>query len=340
MRVIKTWKDFGPRGVPASALMLDYRESRVYNLSDSVESGIAKLWGASRDEAQKTGAKLANGRLMNLVGVYGLDKGGDLTILALGPSEFMDYDGMGKIFDHKKVGGAEVLPERYGLTHEDAKYLREKIHVLSSFPAVISEGCAIMGKKGKQVTKEGAGKISFPGAGYLNPDKETFMFDGVLYTKQPQQIVAREIKEELGLQPHDINEARILTIAEDDYRGSHRNPGIMSVVESKAVNEEIMERKGIAKDAWEHEGPYIFVPLDDEEVYNSYLDSDLSLGANAIPEIHAKKIEGLGNIRKIDTTGKSQAMLFLLGRYQFGEGWYDETLGKYKDKLQITSFFD
>ena len=337
MRVIKYWKDFGKEGVPASALMLDYRENRTYNLSEPAKTGLTNLWTDSLKEAQEKGANLTNGRLMNLLGVYSVDKG-ETTLLSLGPSQFMDYDGMGKIYDHKKVGGIETSPARYSLSGDDARQLRENIHVLSSFPAVISGGCVIMGKKGKQVTKEGAGKISFPGAGYLNPDKETFTHEGALYTRQPQQIISREIKEEMKIYPMEIEEAAILAIAEDDFKGSHRNPGMMSLVKSKIGLDEIRERKGIVEDAWEHEGPYLFVPIENQELYEAYIDSDLGLEANTIPEVHAKKIEGLGNIRKIDTTGKSQIMLFLLGRYQFGQSWYEEMLEKYKDKLKIVPF--
>ncbi len=321
VRTIKVLKDFGERGVPAYKIMMDYKDEATYDLPEYLNKGLTRAWA----DSQENNTRLSNNQLMNLKKISDTE---DITVLSLGPSQFRDY------YEMKQFSDGKDDYSIYGLSNKDIEYVEKEVQVLSSFPSLIVEDHILMGKKGKQTLNAGAGKISFPGAGYLDKNKDTFILDGLRYTKQPQHIIERELREEVGTQSDDLYGINVLAIAEDTYNGSHKNPGIMSVVNSKISIDEIKKNKAITEDSWEHEGPYIFVPVNEETIY-SLIESDTSLGNIPIPKEYAREIDGLGNIETLETTGKSGFMLPLLGRYFFGDKFYEEILEKYQDKLII-----
>ncbi len=326
VRTYDVLADFGSQGVPASSVNLDYRLDDTYGLSESLRNGILRAW----EEYSKSDERLSNSLLINLRGVGNTESG---TSLCVGLSRFMDYYAM------KEFSDKEDDRVKYGFSEEDVKSLVGEVNVLSSFPAILLEGDSgvdnlLMGVKGRETLKEGRLRLSFPGAGYLRADVDTSVSDGVMSVNSLQSIVGRKIGSETGIMPYELDEANVLAIVKDTYSGSHKNPGIMSVVKSGISVEELLERKGGAEDSWEHEGPYVIVPLV-EEIISSFIDSDTSLGNVPIPEKYACEISGLGNTRTIETTGKSMFMLFLAGRRSFGSEFYDGLLEKYHDSLVL-----
>ncbi len=326
VRTYEVLADFGPQGVSVSSIKLDYRPDETYRLSESLRNGIFGAW----EEYSKSDERLSNSLLVNLRKVGNTESG---TSLCVGLSQFMDYYAM------KEFSDKEDDRIKYGFSEEDVKSLVGEVNVLSSFPAVLLEGDdgvdnLLMGVKGRETLKEGRLRLSFPGAGYLRADVDTSVSDGVTSVNSLQSIIGRKIGSETGIMPSELDEANVLAIVRDTYPGSHKNPGIMSVVRSGISLEELIGRKGGAEDSWEHKGSYVIVPLD-KEIISYFIDSDRSLGNVSIPENHAREISGLGNTRNIETTGKSLFMLFLAGRRSFGSEFYDGLLEKYSDSLVL-----
>jgi hypothetical protein len=323
MRTLRMLKDFGEKGTASSNLMLDYRDTNSYDLSPSLENALTKSWVDTLKESERA----ENGRLLNYRKASQVYT--DLSVVSLGPSCFRDYNETRLFLDGKKD------PKTYGISEEDLEHIAKEVHVLSSFPALVVEDKTVMGRKGWKVLDAGAGKISFPGAGYLNLDKDTFVFDGYRFAKQIPQIVGREIREETKVSEQELDNISVLAIGEDTFKGSHRNPGIFSVAKTHLSAAEIKKRQPIAEDAWEHQGPFIFVPTDDSDLLESLIQSDQSHGAVPLQDKYASRIDGLANKKNIDTTGKAGLMLFLIGRHLYGDNWYKEQLEKHSEHVKI-----
>ncbi len=322
MRTIKVLYDFGERGITASGFNLDYRDIWDYILDDRVENSLALSWA----DSLKKNPKMQNKKLFNYkrTGVVP-----DVAVTSVGSSTFRDYNEMRQFLDGTKD------PKTYGLTEDGIAWLEKEVHVLSTFPAVRVEDCILMGKKGWQVMEAGAGKISFPGAGYLQVDKETFIFEGHRYARQLQQIVRRELEEETGIKEYEMPRVSVLGIAEDTFKGSHRNPAVFSIVDTDLSIEKLMNRKNIAVDAWEHQGPFILLPTGEPELLEAYIASDTNNLSQPLPEKYATKIPGLSGKKQIDTTGKSEFMLYWLGRFLYGSSWLKEVLERQSPVITI-----
>ncbi len=138
----------------------------------------------------------------------------------------------------------------------------------------------------------------------------------------------------MAIEKNEIKEARLLGIISDTYRNSHRGMGIFSVVDIDIQVSELKRRKEIAEDAWEHQGPYWLIPKD-AEIISALIDSEQEHGSKQLPEKYAKAIEGIGETRITSMTGKASIALFFLGRYLFGNDWYDKELEKHENHLKL-----
>jgi hypothetical protein len=322
MRTIKFIKDFGAEGVPASSVDINYRDNYSPVFPDELRKIVETAW----QESLQKNPKAENRDLLNLVSINELP---DITVLSVGSIPWAYYNETRQLLDGAKK------PENYALSQELLNNLEQKVHVLSNFPAFISGDYFIMGKKSGFVSAPGAGKISFPGAGYTDKEKDVYTLENTPKARPLIQIVKREIKEETNLNENEMQYVSVLGIAEDTFKGSHRNPGIMSVVYTALSPNDFNQRKQMAQDAWEHEGPYIFVPKNDPELLKALIESDVNVFGKPIDEKYAQLIKGLGDKRTIDTTGKSQFMLYLLGRHLFGDDWYKRTLDEHSSKLSV-----
>lgn len=317
MRTLTIHADFGD-GIPPDDVSLKY-ELQGYPLNPNVEEALEKIWN---EEVKKGGSKLSDNPTLNFGGI------GNAQI-SLGPSTFRDYNSTRLLLDGKRK------PADYGLVAEDLKFLEKHIDPMSVFPAILLGDYVIMGVKSRQVIGPGAEKVSFPGASYTQRETDTFELDNRTYVKSLPLILERGIKQELDIKGDELKAARVISVAKDDFPGSHRNTGIFSVLETDITSDELAERKSIAEHGWEH-SQYMLVPLD-QELLEAYIKSDINGLNKPLPEEYAREIIGFGDKKYIDTTGKSQYMLFLLARDRFGTDVFNGLLEKHKSILHLNT---
>lgn len=323
MRNIKVHKDFGEKGMPAYSVQLKYNEANNYSLTNVLDNALRISW---EDSVKNAKGKLESDELLNFVNVSQSP-----IIVHFGKTSFRDYNEVRQFLDGKKK------PETFGITLEDLENLKKQVHPISSFPAIFTKNDEyfLMSKKGWDVSAPGAGKISFPGAGYSNFEKDTSVIKGIRSVYELPNIVEREIREETGILDSEIEKIDTLGVFEDANKGSHRNPGIFTATHTNLTKDEIKKRKNIAADKWEHIGPYVFVPADDPDLMSAFIDSDTEHGGKTLPDRYSSKIEGLAGKNQLETTVKSGYMLLLLGRQLYGSNWYKEALDKHKKHIEI-----
>ena len=112
--------------------------------------------------------------------------------------------------------------------------------------------------------------------------------------------------------------------------------GLFAVVNTNISIPELKRKKNIAEDAWEHEGPYLIVPKD-ADIVSALIASETDHGAIELPEKYAKAIDGMGegDARTTSMTGKASIALFFLGRYLFGNEWYQNELHKHRNHIEL-----
>ena len=310
-------------------------ESERGNISSYLDSKLDPVWRHLL-KMSKPGS-LFDRSVLNYIGVEdAYDNNGHSSdnghcSIVCGPGNFRHYASKVALLNGQKN------PADYDLTEEDLGLL-ESVRPLSSFPAITVNDeylYVIMGKKGWNTLDNSAGKLSFVGAGFLDLEKDAKDLSESNSIKDIDEVIAREVYEETTINNKEMNELTILGVAEDRFKGGHWQPAIFSLVESSLSRKEIKNRKNIAEDAWEFEGPYVFVPVD-EEVFEALIDSDKSCGNIPMKDSTAKKIDGIGNKKTVDTTGKAGAMLFLAGRSYFGNHWFYDQLAKHKEHVKFT----
>ncbi|UCD03731.1 MAG: hypothetical protein JSW73_04290 [Candidatus Woesearchaeota archaeon] len=344
VRTISVYNDFGPNGANLSRFLLDYQETpdRTLEFTERINRGIKKAWDESvaYANAQKPKRELFDKPSFNLLEVLDPVSKYQTALITLGPIRFIDYHSTKDFLNGVKN------PKDYGLTKQDVNLLGRTIDPLSVFTALIVEDHVVMGKKGKKTLAVGAGYLSFPGAGYLNRNRDTFMNKNQRYNHKLEQILFAEMKEETGVNAEkgEIDKARVLGFVKDTFKGSHQNSAVMSIIKSNITIDEIIKRKKLAKDSWEHDGPYVFIPKD-KEIWDAFISSDIDHGNIPLEDHVFKEIRGLKmrdlntkkveEIRNIKTTGKAGFMLPWAGRYLFGDSFFKEQLKKHKDHLKI-----
>lgn len=296
------WYDFGVRGIPPEELVLAYDSEAEYELPPSLEQKIENTW----ERITEDHPGLFNGPLLNLIEVSSEERR-----ISLGPSQFRDYQ-----FKRLVLSNHETTTD-LELTAEEQEFLREEIHVLSSFVAIILDDAVLMGVKPKN--SEHGGVLSFPGSGYLDRDEDC-TDDGEL--KPTRTVIEREIDEELNVADR-ITGIKCLGVFDDAEDATHYNPAIFSIVEIDATKAEVKERITDADDSWEF-AEFVFFPTRREDV----LDSVLEL-AFANEHTSGEQLPGLDVTTVDGVTTKSGLMVLLLGRFWFGTDWYIERLDRY-----------
>lgn len=297
------WSDYGPRGVDVADIELDYDPSLKYALPSSLEKKFQEVW----ERVSEDNPNLFDGSFVNLVEASQRERR-----LILGPSRFRDYL-VRRLFlqNHDFVS-------KYELTAAEERHLRQ-IRVLSSFVAIVGENAVLMGVKPNSI---GTGpRLSFPGSGYLERDRDSSHNDEM---KPTRAIVLREIDEEVNL-AESVEAIRSFGVFEDVRQATHYNPSIFSIAEVSLSNRDIEERIAEAEDRWEFTD-FLFVPKSNQEAIESLIKMEVSERGPSKDVLSSRIPNGIKG-----TTSKTLLMLFLLGRHWFGKDWFDETLHRYSE---------
>ncbi len=327
MRTYTLYRDFSVEGRDISGVTGVYDSSDEVPLSDSLVTGISKLWKEMLEDAGKSGGVLYNGQLVNVRGVE--EPFDNLTAIVFGPACFRDYITMRIFLDRTKN------PADYGISDSDLE-ISKQFTVFSPSPIVFAEDKFIMGIKGQKVII-GTGNLGFPGGGYTERDKDAFKSRGISYLAPFGLMVRRQVVNEIGTPENLINKIQVLELAGSTYPGSHRSTALFCAVNTSDLISEIKRRKIQDKplEAWEHKGPYWFVPKD-PDIVSALLSAQEDFEGVPLSDKHASAIDGIGDTRLIRTTGKACYGLFAIGRHLFGEDWYQDQLEKHKDHVKIS----
>ncbi|MBU2497238.1 MAG: hypothetical protein KJ767_04220 [Nanoarchaeota archaeon] len=319
MRTYNIWFDAEEKGKPIEKIVYNFDSSDIYKFSDNLNQAVISVWNKKLEE----NPKMTNEPLFNLRYV----NNHDLTEVLVGQTCFRDYLVAREFLDGKQSAS------EYNLVQSDLDFLEGEIIAASTFPIVTLEDKFVMGIKGQRVST-GAGKLSFPGAGYSNIEKDTIKDEqGKLYAIPPGVVFGREINEEMSIIPNP-NEITALGIIGDTYKGSNRGMGLLAIVGTDISVSELKARKEIAEDAWEHEGPYWLIPKD-AEIISALIESEKEHGNKPLDEKIAKEIDGIGETRLTSMTGKASIALFFLGRNLFGNDWYNKELSKHESHIKL-----
>ncbi|WP_410765138.1 hypothetical protein [Haloferax sp. DFSO60] len=288
------WGDYGATGIDPADLELVYDPDSKYGFSPSVAATIQQVW----DSVAGRNDRLFDGNLLNVVDV---DENG--RRLLLGPAQFRDYLVRRLILSrHGATADIEI-------SDEVRTALRLQVRVLSSFVAVVADDGLLVGVRAGE--DDTGALLSFPGSGYLDRDEDVTPSGTVRPT---YELIEREVEEELGLADR-IETIRCLGVFEDLVDSTHYNPALFSVVEVAATSEEVMQSIQKADDSWEF-SEFFVVPIDEgtliDLVQVGLPNDSVSAQAN---EFIPSAVEG--------TTSKTLLMLALLGRYWFGDDWFD-----------------
>lgn len=287
----RRWADFGPKGIPSCEITLDYQPERDYTLSSNTTEAVTETWGALTD----TDEELFDAPSFNLRGVADLR-------LKLGPTRFRDHRVRKAL-----LSGDDRIPRTY--SESVTEELHDAVHLLSSFVAVVADGYLCLGIKPEG--PEDAPFLSLPGSGYLDRDLD-MAGDTV---KGTEQVIGRELREELGLIIDDAS-VRCLGVFEDTDPDSHLNPALFSVVETEQMSDMVRERARTAPDRDEF-SDLAFLPIEGAVLS--------ALVARALPT------ESQGSLPAslpFDDVGrlshKTLLMLLLLGRDFEGTAWFED----------------
>ena len=286
----RRWVDLGPKGTPASEITLDYQTERDYIFSGRTNEAVTETWTALK--AMDEG--LFDAPSFNLCGVTD-------ARLDLGPTRFRDHR-----VRRALLAGDDRVPQTY--SRSVTKELRENVHLLSSFVAVIADGQLCLGIK--LGGPEDAPFLSLPGSGYL--DREADMEDDTV--ANAEQIIGRELREELSLAINDVSSVRCLGVFEDTHPNSHLNPALFSVIETELSPDVVRECARTAPDRDE------FTDLAFPSVAGDMLSA---LVARSIPgksQGHLPASLPFNNVGQL--SHKTLLMLLLLGRYTEGVAWF------------------
>lgn len=287
----RRWADFGPEGLSLSEITLDYRPERDYTLSSETTEAVRETWRGLAE----TDEELFDAPSFNLSGV-------DRSRLQLGPTRFRD---------HRVRRVLLSSDNRVPRTYSDSvvEELQDAVHLLSSFVAVVADSHLCIGIKPRGF--EDAPFISLPGSGYL--DRGSDMTDGAV--KSTEQIIGRELREELGLMIDDAS-ARCLGVFEDTAPESHLNPALFTVVETEQTPDMVREHARTAPDRNEFTD-LAFLPVEGDVL--------AALVTRALPNENQGSLPTslpFDNVGRV--SHKTLLMLLLLGRYFEGTAWFED----------------
>ncbi|RDZ65195.1 hypothetical protein C5B90_02160 [Haloferax sp. Atlit-12N] len=300
MPAYRRWSDYGARGVPPEALELAFDGESAYDLSPAVERAVERAWESVAEGSDR----LFDGDLLNLVKVS--DDGRRLT---LGPARFRDY------FVNRLTRTGHDAVADAGLTPAGRAELGERVHVLSSFVAVVCDDGVLLGVRAPE--DDHGALVSFPGSGYLDGEEDV-TDDGSI--RPVREVVAREVEEELGLVEH-VECVRCLGVFEDVGDATHYNPALFSVVEVDAAADRVASSIRKADDTWEFSS-FATVPMEPDAL-NALVE--LSMSGAPVPA----PLDGDLPESVTGATSKTLLMALLLGRYRFGSDWFESARNRH-----------
>lgn len=292
------WVDFGSAGIRPSDVTLQYEATESYTLSAEDRAAVDTAWGSLVDSAD--GLHDAPG--FNVRGT----ENGDVT---LGPTRFKHH-----YVRRLSISGDDRV-DSMSLSADGLETLKQSVHLLSSFVAVVGDGQLVLGIKPPRPHR--GPMLSFPGSGYL--DRGEDMHDGEM--APVTEIVGREMREELNVTPSE-SDIRCLGVFEDTQPDSHLNPALFSIVELDLSPDEIRSRAQEAPDIDEFER-LVSIPLTREAI-EGVVGSVADL--TGVPDDRPLPFDSVDRI-----SHKSLLMLLLVGRRYLGSDWFADILSTSAD---------
>lgn len=317
MRTVYVFQDFEREGKDASEFNLVYDNSSSPGLMGTTQNALEKYWlDQSQDDLEPN--------LINFVKIDTLDDG--KVVITTKNGSWAAYR------TNLEAKEGKFNPEDFGFSDLMLYNLEKNSNPLSSMPRVTVNDYILFGQKG-EVTPEGKGRVSYPGAGFLKKKDDTEMVgEQVRHMKQIEDIVAREIEEETGCVKDDLLSINVLSVAKDDK--THYNSAFFSntVLKERTINDVIEGWRG-AKHRKEHE----FVMGVPKEHLIEFVRADIQVAAEALTDATFKEIIWSDDVdmRTYESTTKAQYASLLAVRELFGEEEYRRILEEARNNFQI-----